>query len=195
MGMKSLIIALLVLLLFTVSFGQIRLPDTPEGKIATAYLRIFNTGDEQALREFFTANVTEQGLKERPIESRIERFRTLRNDLKSFEVQRVLGVTETEISILVKSGTGEILTLGFMFEPVHKLSGIRILMGEAPPEETGPPLSKKELTAEIERFCAARVREDKFSGTVLVARDQDIVFTNAYGSAEKRFNTPNAIET
>jgi CubicO group peptidase (beta-lactamase class C family) len=193
--MKSLIVVLSVLLLFSVSFGQIKLPDTPEGNIVSSYLRIFNAGDEPALRDFFTANITELGLKERPIESRIERFRTLRNDLKSFELQSVLGVTETEITVLVKSGTGELLTLGFMFEPQHRLSGIRVLMGEAPSEEFGPPLSKKELIDEIERFLAGRVKEDKFSGTVLVAHNQDIVFTGAYGSGEKRFNTPNAIET
>jgi CubicO group peptidase (beta-lactamase class C family) len=195
MGRKSLVITISLLLLFMVSPGQSKFPDTPEGKIAGEYLRIFNAGDEPALRNFFTTNVAEQGLKERPIETRIERFRTLRNDLKSFEFQRVLGATEIEINVLVKSGTGEMLTLGFMFEPQHKLSGIRVLMGEASPEENGPPLSKKELTGEIERFLAQYVKDDKYSGTVLVARNQDIIFKHAYGSAEKRFNTLNTIET
>jgi hypothetical protein len=58
MSMKSLIVVLSVLLLFSVSFGQIKLPDTPEGNIVSSYLRIFNAGDEPALRDFFTANIT-----------------------------------------------------------------------------------------------------------------------------------------
>jgi D-alanyl-D-alanine carboxypeptidase len=195
MGAKSVITVISVLLLFSVSLGQTKLPDTPEGKIAGDYLQIFNSGDEKALREFFILNITERGLKDRPIETRIERFRALRNDLKSFEFQKVLDATTAEISVLVKSETGELLTLGFMFEPEHKLSGIRVLMGEASPEESGPPLSKKEFIDEIERFIAASVNLDKFSGSVLVARNQDILFKHACGSAEKRFNTPNTIET
>ncbi len=52
------------------------------------------------------------------------------------------------------------------------------------------PDSKK-----IDSLLQQMVEEDKFSGTVLVHKNGDVIFEKAYGLACKRFNVPNTIET
>jgi len=52
-----------------------------------------------------------------------------------------------------------------------------------------------ERIARLKRLIENLVDEDKFSGAVLVADESDIVFEQAYGLAEKRFNVPNTIDT
>jgi CubicO group peptidase (beta-lactamase class C family) len=49
----------------------------------------------------------------------------------------------------------------------------------------------KKIQAQIE----AMAEEDKFSGAVLIAKDDKVVLEQAYGLAEKRFKTPNTIDT
>jgi CubicO group peptidase (beta-lactamase class C family) len=43
----------------------------------------------------------------------------------------------------------------------------------------------------IQRIC----ERDIFSGTVLIAKDDEILFTHAYGEASKRFHAPNNLDT
>src|SRR5262245_36484575 len=49
----------------------------------------------------------------------------------------------------------------------------------------------KDLDAFLERAVAA----DEFSGAVLLARNDQVVFEKAYGLANKATNTPNNIDT
>ncbi|UCE10892.1 MAG: beta-lactamase family protein [Candidatus Thorarchaeota archaeon] len=50
-------------------------------------------------------------------------------------------------------------------------------------------------TEKIHSFIDKLEREDKFSGTVLIAKDNETVFERAYGLASKTFSVPNTIET
>lgn len=48
---------------------------------------------------------------------------------------------------------------------------------------------------ELEAYLANLVAEDKFSGAVLVGRNDKILFAQAYGLASKAFNVPNRTDT
>ncbi len=195
--MNYSILKILFLIFLIVYSGkpQTKFPDSPEGKIAASYIQTFNNGKEKDWRQFFLENVSEKELKERSIESRVERSLIMQKELKSFEVQKLISSSEKELSLLVKAENGEILTISFKFGPMHKLTGIHIMMGEVASEETGPPMSKTDVINAIETYLSELVQSDKFSGTVFAARDTNIVFKNAYGFADKRFNTPNKINT
>lgn len=189
------ILVITVQFLSSFCFSQVKLPNTPEVAIVTAYIRAFNSGNESIMKDFIRNNFSENSLKDRSIDSRLERYRMMRAEMKSLEIQKLISSREKELSILAKAGNGETLTLGFEFDDSHKLSGIRIMLGESEPEEIGPPMTKKEFLVEIEKYLSEIVRADKFSGAVLIARDTNIIFKNAYGYADKPFNTPNRIDT
>ncbi|MFW9849131.1 MAG: serine hydrolase domain-containing protein [Candidatus Thorarchaeota archaeon] len=51
------------------------------------------------------------------------------------------------------------------------------------------------VVQELEKVLQEMVQQDKFSGTVLIAKGDEILFENAYGYACKRFDVPNTIDT
>ncbi len=48
---------------------------------------------------------------------------------------------------------------------------------------------------EIQNVIDEMADQDLFSGTVLIARGEEVLFEKAYGYADKRFNVPNTIDT
>ncbi|MFW9789449.1 MAG: serine hydrolase domain-containing protein, partial [Candidatus Thorarchaeota archaeon] len=49
--------------------------------------------------------------------------------------------------------------------------------------------------ADLQHMIENYVEQDKFSGAVLVTKDDKVIFENAYGIAEKRFGVPNQVDT
>jgi CubicO group peptidase (beta-lactamase class C family) len=47
----------------------------------------------------------------------------------------------------------------------------------------------------LDRFIKDQVKNDLFSGAVLVAKDTNPIFRKAYGLASRRFNAPNRVDT
>ena len=48
---------------------------------------------------------------------------------------------------------------------------------------------------ELEQYLREKEKENEFSGTVLIAKDGDPIFHEAYGNASKRFSVPNKRDT
>lgn len=48
---------------------------------------------------------------------------------------------------------------------------------------------------ELHQYLIAKAEKNEFSGAVLIARDGESIFKNAYGYASKRFEVPNSINT
>lgn len=196
MQFRFLTIIALFFFIVTTFQSQVKLPDTPQGKTVQEYFEAFNSGDEAVMKNFFLNHISKEGLAERPVEMRIERMKTFRTDAKSLTLTKVLDVGETAITVLVKSGQGETLTMTFQFEdnPEHTLGGISVEMGEVQPA-SGPPLNRKQFIAEVKKYLDEQVRKDAFSGAVLIQRGNDQLFKQAYGEAEKRHHIPNRTDT
>jgi CubicO group peptidase (beta-lactamase class C family) len=57
------------------------------------------------------------------------------------------------------------------------------------------PLSAQEMVDEIDKLMNEFVSLDLFSGTVLVAKDGNILYTKAFGEADKDFHVKNTLKT
>ena len=108
------------------SSNQTKLPDTPQGKIVSDYLESFNSGDADKMKEFFTANLSKESLRRRPIEERLQVYRQMFNNLGGIELKEVLAVAPNSISILTKRSKGEWQRFEFEFtsQPPIKLLGV-----------------------------------------------------------------------
>jgi CubicO group peptidase (beta-lactamase class C family) len=60
---------------------------------------------------------------------------------------------------------------------------------------TTKPLTTAELSRELEAYVDQLVAEDKFSGTILLAKDGAPFFKKAYGLASKGYNVPVRLDT
>jgi len=107
----------------------------------------------------------------------------------------VLAVGDKEVSLSALNGAGDAITLTFTFTASLKMSQMRIEMGGGPPQAGGTPMTGSAALDSIKAYLKARVAADKFSGAVLIARDSSVLLKQAYGYADKRFRTPNTLET
>lgn len=181
------------------------LPDTPQGRLVTAYVKAFNSGDEKAMSEFITNNVAASALQQRPLDKRLEVYREMRGNIGTLDIRRVISATDNEVVVLARTKEGEWRELAFMLEPTspHKLMGIRVQDADAPStgmEKTPGPatpatMTEAELVEALDKELGQVVGADEFSGTVLVARKDSVVFQKAYGLASKEYNVPNRVDT
>jgi CubicO group peptidase (beta-lactamase class C family) len=196
------------------------LPDTPQGRTVAAYVKAFNSGDEKAMREYFAHNVAASALQQRSIDARLEVYREMRGNMGTIDVRRVIAARDNEVVVLVQTKLSEWRELTFFLEPAapHKLMGIRVQDADPPssggpssggPSSGGPssggvdkappatpsPMTEGQLVEALDKYLGQAVAADEFSGTVLVAKKEGVVFQKAYGLASKEYNVPNRVDT
>ena len=190
-------------------FGQ--QPDLSElskmegGRRVLDYFKAFNSGDEQKLKDFFLENLTADALKQRPVEPRLEFHRGLRADFQTLEIKDVVSVDiqkDVSISLLAQGKTGNWAAYTFTFEKAspQKLLGWQIQQTDAPinkkqPAVNNAPLTEAEVVTQTENFINELVKNDDFSGVVLIAKNDKPVLAKAFGLANKESNTPNKLDT
>jgi len=177
-----------------------------------AYVNAFNSGDEKAMREFFANNVAASALEQRPIDARLEVYREMRGNMGTIDVRRVVSARDNEVVVLVQTKINEWRELTFMLEPTppHKLMGIRVQDADAPstggassggidkaPPTPAPssPMTESQVVEALDKHLSQAAAADEFSGTVLVAKKDGVVFQKAYGLASKEYNVPNRVDT
>ena len=203
---KAAIICLSLLLFLTPAAAQRtdapQLPDTVAGHRVAAYIKAFNSGDEQAMRAFFTENVSEDALKERPVEARLGIYRQMRGNMGEMELRKVKESKDDGVTVLVKTTQGGWFEIGFMFEPQepHKFLALRVEETEAAETMTNANATTTKMTEAtllptIEGFLNQLSATDEFSGTVLIAHNGQPIFQKAYGMASKEYAVPNRTDT
>ena len=174
------------LLLMAPALGQnadpMKLPDTLAGQRVAAYIKAFNSGDEQLMRAFLAENVSPHGLQRRSMDERLEIYKEMRGNMETMELRRVLEASDGAITVLIQTKKGEWFEIGFQFEAEspHKLLGLRVEDREAPPagaqvsiEAPATPLTEAEAMALVEKQLNALVAADEFSGAVIIAKATD----------------------
>jgi CubicO group peptidase (beta-lactamase class C family) len=177
--------------------GAAKLPNSPAGQRAAAYLTAFNSGSDEALRAFFTENVAPASLQQRPVEARLAVARRFRQQVRSLVAHKVLTEDAARLAILAQGGNGDWLTMTFECEPnpPHKLLGIRIEESDSPEELAAAPKTNAELIPALDRWLAAATSADEFSGAVLVSRKGETLYQKAFGLASREYGVANTVDT
>jgi CubicO group peptidase (beta-lactamase class C family) len=174
------------------------------GRRVLEYFKAFNSGDEQKLKEFLSNNLSEEALKRRPVEPRLEFHKEVRADYQTLEIKELVSVEVREfieVKLLVQGKTGGWLEYTFLFakNAPQKLDGWQLEQIDAPEKNNKTkfeaPKTNAEFLSTLEKYLADQVAEDKFSGVVLVAKDDKPIFHKAYGLADKEKNVPNNLQT
>lgn len=184
-----------------------QLPATEAGQRVAAYIKAFNSGDEQLMRAFMANNISEASLKRRSIDERIQIYKEMHANMSTLELRSVLEAKADAVTVVLRTARGEWFEFGFEFEPdaPHKLLGLRVEDTEAPSESGGNPavavpnvpekMSEAEFGSTLEKYLDGLVKADEFSGTVLVAKNGKPFFQKAYGLASKEYNVANRPDT
>jgi CubicO group peptidase (beta-lactamase class C family) len=173
--------------------------DKPALAVLKAYVEAFNANVAGTMRAFLGAHLADAAIREIPVEQRLVRFRSAKGQLKSLEMLRVVSDSASEASILTKSAAGEYVFLRANVEktPPNKLLSLTIELVDDPDEIVAPDpkANEKEFAAAVREFLEAETRADTFSGVVLVANQDRIIFHEAYGLADREKKVPNRRDT
>jgi CubicO group peptidase (beta-lactamase class C family) len=177
------------------------LSDSKGGQRVLAYFDAFNTGDEQKLRVFFTENIAEASLQQRPVEPRLDFHRQVKRDIQTVEIKTIVSVTPVEIKLLALSANGGWVSYIFRIEdqPAQKIVGLTIEPTDPPAAGAKAaypsPATSAEFLSTTAKYFDDLANADTFSGVVLIAKDDKPVFSKAYGMASKEYGVANRVDT
>ena len=85
----------------------------------------------------------------------------------------------------------------FLSGATAAMAGVTFLPLEASCQQSKPvaQVNESAIAKELDAFIKELVAQDKFSGAVLMAKEDKPVFRKAYGLASKEFNVPNQTDT
>ncbi len=180
---------------FTAAHAQI---EHPAQLLLTEWLTIIISGDVEALGQFIARNYSEAALRWMPAEPRtaIESGMMRRRPwtLHSFEAR-----SETEGSLLIYSEMIETWTrviAKISAEAPYKLERLSWPFTQAPADAPKRhDVTEENLTAYLDVYLARLTDAGLFSGTVLVAKGDQVLYENAFGLANREINTPNRRDT
>jgi D-alanyl-D-alanine carboxypeptidase len=180
------------------------IPDTAVGKLAGLLIAAINTGDKDKIKSFLTANLADNAVRGDSTEGLANDLRRLYQQSGGIEVMEVIPVKEPNtirLKLRTKRGNNWVrfVTRLDKDQPT-KLDGWGLrptLDPETEKAEAWPEgkVTEADAIKEIERHAAAAASRDSFSGVVLVAKGDRVVFHKAYGNAEKNFCGPNKLDT
>jgi D-alanyl-D-alanine carboxypeptidase len=181
-------------LVFSVSLvcvAQTKFPDTPAGHQFAAWLESFNRGDANLHREFLQKNSPSRI-------SSLEREMSFRQRTGGFELKKIEESTATKVTALVQERSSDQmarLTLEVQAEEPHQITRIELSAIPRPAEYALPRLPESALLAATRKNIETEVAADGFAGAVLIAKHGKVVFSEAYGLADREHKTPNTLKT
>ena len=166
-------------------------------------LEAFNSGDAKQVKAFIKVNYSEEYLAQFPLDYHIERFTLVNKVLGelSFHSVRQYGAPpkKTELPVVFKTSQsgiwyGAIITV--TSKPPHKISDAFLIPARAPSNVPKPAsLTLDKALLELDGFIELMTDLKLFSGNVLLAKEEKVLFSASKGLASKRFNVPNNLET
>ena len=180
----------LVFVCVSLASAQPMLPTTPAGRVLTAWLSAFNSGDLAALQAFDATH--------RPDAPPVSFTQRLRSDTGGFTLVRIEKSTPTTITALLEENDARRLARLELevtddAKPIVVSSTLRIVARTA-----DIPLARLTEAQTISALTAKmddQLKEDRFSGAVLIGHRGRIVFQKAVGLANRESRTPNTLDT
>lgn len=202
---RPLFIFIVLLGLFGVIGAQrpANLADDAQGRLAAAFLYAVNSGDRAKFAVFVTSRVSEDALKGTPTDIWLGLLQKLSDQSKGMEPVELINESPNVLAMTVRSREGnhwaKLVLISSRRDP-DRLSDIFVLpaLDPAVARKAAFPESRVNETEAI-KIIGERVRFrssiDSFSGVVLVAKGDRVIFNKAYGMAEQAFGIGNNVNT
>jgi D-alanyl-D-alanine carboxypeptidase len=181
------------LLLAVSLFAQTTIPDTPAGRVFGKWLESFNSGDRAQIEAFLKVHNP-------PRLQKIDETLEFRQETGGFELLQIEKSSPQVLRGRVKEKKSDTVAVFELHVSESDPPLIENFMMRAGPgaEEAGPPpqrVGQQEALQALEQEAAKRAANDRFSGTLLVARNGEIILEKAYGLADREKNAPNTLDT
>src|SRR5690348_6307679 len=148
------------------------IPDTKAGRVLSAWLKAFDSGDRQQVQRFLQT-YEPQNVKRLDGEMQFQRM------TGGFDLRKIEKSAPTELTALVQervSDTFARLTLRLQKVAPYHVTDLELWVTPRPPEFALPHLAQADLLAQLQSYVDKQAAGDRFAGAVLVAKDGKPVF-------------------
>lgn len=189
----------LLLLLPSIAIAQANIPSTNPGKLLQGWIDTFNSGNVSQRTKFIEEHYTEavlDGAKPEQMARRALGFREMVGG--GFEFYKVTQSSDTEIKALLKEkggfGWAEIRIQVDPAKP-ERITALDLNQAPPPPEARPAREDSAALTKDVDTLLEKLTAQDRFSGTILLAKDGKPFFQKAYGFADREKKIANNGDT
>jgi CubicO group peptidase (beta-lactamase class C family) len=180
-----------------------KIPDTPACKRALEVVDLINKGDREKARAYILESFAPAFRDMAPMEEHLQVFADFREGSEGYDIHSVRIYDPprpaANATIIVRNRlteSWEAIVLDVEEAVPYRVASLRIAPArtpsDMPPEK---PLTNAEIAKELDRYIDKLVAKDRFSGTVLLAKDGKPFYTKAVGIANRDFMTPVKLDT
>jgi D-alanyl-D-alanine carboxypeptidase len=171
--------------------------------VGSGLIEALNARNPAEQQGFLTANLSENALKEKSAADRAVLLQKASDQSGGVELVNTTVVSRDLVEFHVSSRRGEHRAKIYVFGDKRQPGKIREF-GFVPEPSPGfleqdkwpsTRLSESEVIEEMYRHVDLHDKNDVFSGAVLVAKDNKVIFEKAVGLAERSFSVPTRMDT
>ncbi len=177
------------------------LPSGKKGERIQSIIETVNSNEPEQIRRFIEEECSERFRKFAPMDEHIDVFLNTRLEtggLTFHSIRTYVPERKGETIVILKDknfDSWRSILVQFADEENYLVSSLRFGDARTPSNVAEPPLSLKDVIQEVEELMKRLCERDVFSGTVLIANGDDVLYSHACGEASKRFHAPNNIDT
>lgn len=181
------------------------IPGRPVGQYVRPLIEAINSGDAGKVRAFLSGAIAPQFNDRYPggLDQAVLDLVALHTQSETYTLYGIRQYEPprpaNEMVVIVrnqKAARWDAFTLICEAKAPHRITLIRAGLAR-PPRDAQPDgaITEDRLIAEVQQYLARLAADDAFSGAVLVARGDRVLFKEAYGDASKRFAAANRTNT
>ncbi len=167
------------------------LPEGVKGERIQALIAALNSGNPEQIKTFLTTHCTDKFRNFVPMEDHVEVFLGLLQETGGIEfsgIRTYVPERKGQTVVIVKDRNYESfrgLSLRFAEAPEYLIGGAGFSPARPPSGMKEPPLTEGQVIAETKTFMARIIDKGLFSGTVLIAKGDQVLLTMAAGEASR----------
>jgi CubicO group peptidase (beta-lactamase class C family) len=177
------------------------MPEGIVGERIESMIETFNSGDPERVQQFLQDEATSAFRSFAPMEEHQQVFASTYRQwgpVSFHSIRTYNPARPDEVIVILRDsnfGSWRAFTFEFDENADHRVSSFAFNSARTPSNVDEPPLPQADAIEEVATVLNRICDRDLFSGTVLIARDEDVLFTHACGEASKRFHVPNRLDT
>ncbi len=178
------------------------MPAGKKGERIRSVIETVNSNDPERIRRFLMQNCSEEFRNIVPIDDHISVFLGLGRQTGGIDfhsIRTYVPERHGETVVIVKDHNFESwrgITMRFDGAENFLITGLEFSPARTPTDVESPsPLNQEQFLQEVKALMERICEQDVFSGTLLVARGNELILEQACGEACKRFHVPNNIDT
>ena len=177
------------------------MPAGKRGERIQSIIDTLNSDSPERIRQFMEGECSEKFRNIAPIDEHIRVFRNMfreTGDLTFHCIRTYVPERKGETVVILKDNnfnSWRSFVVRFSDDENTLVRSLRFGIARTPSNVSEPILTIKDVIHEVKGLMKRLCEHDSFSGTVLIAKGDDVLYSHACGEASKRFHVPNNIDT